>query len=47
MSAQDSRDGGPEFPHRLSWIETISYTVAIVFVGVLAAGWLDGMVAWK
>jgi hypothetical protein len=47
MSTRNPKDSGDEFPHRLSWIESISYTVAIGFVGALAAGWLDGMVPWK
>ena len=47
MDEPTSNESEPDAHNRLSLIEVISYTAAIVFIGAMAAGWFDGMVPWK
>jgi hypothetical protein len=43
-TTNDSESG---VSNRLSFIEAISYTAFIGFIGAMAAGLFDGMVPWK
>ncbi len=46
MTRELRDEGDKQYANRLSWIEAISFTLALIFVGALAAGWLDGLVTW-
>jgi hypothetical protein len=37
----------PNTSGRITGIEAVSYTLAIAFIGAVAAGWFDAMVPWK